>query len=199
MIALLGIRETLVAHAAGCLAARQHGGPMPRLRLGNISGLDFSGLNLEGLSVPAPFIAGGHNLARCNFRGSNLRDARLTFHDLFGVDFTEADLTGAALFGADLRQAVMKSAKVADGVVHATAPLLAGFDSREQDEMWHAYALTDGRVFLTLGNERHPVEWWPANVEAWAKVRAYTAAQVRLKIEPPIRRAQELAAEVARG
>ena len=65
--------------------------------------------------------------------------------------------------------------------------------------MWHAYALTDGRVILTLGNERQPLEWWLANVKAWAKARAYADWQFRQKVEPAIRKAQELAAEVARG
>jgi hypothetical protein len=199
MSLIISNRDALVAHAAGCLAARQAQAPAPRLRLGNISGLDFSGLNLEGLTLLAPFLAGGYNISRCKFRGSNLRGARLTFHDLTGVDFTEADLTGATLFGADLRRATMAGAKVAEGVVHATAPLLASFETRENDEMWHAYALTDGRVILTLGNERQPLEWWLANVKAWAKARAYADWQFRQKVEPAIRKAQELAAEVARG
>lgn len=196
---LMSNRDALVAHAAGCLAARLHHAPAPRLRLGNISGQDFSGLNLEGLTLLPPFIAGGYNLARCKFRGSNLRSARLTFHDLTGVDFSEADLTGASLLGAFLREATMAGAKVAEGTVHATAPLLAGHGSRESDENWHAYALTDGRVILTLGNERQPLEWWLANLADWAKVRAYADWEVRTKIEPVIGRARELAAEVTRG
>ena len=77
MSLIISNRDALVAHAAGCLAARQAQAPAPRLRLGNISGLDFSGLNLEGLTLLAPFLAGGYNIslaassaaATCGARG----------------------------------------------------------------------------------------------------------------------------------
>ena len=40
MSLIISNRDALVAHAAGCLAARQAQAPAPRLRLGNISGLN---------------------------------------------------------------------------------------------------------------------------------------------------------------
>ena len=94
-------------------------GPFADLRSADFSGINLSGLDLQGADMEISSLSGtnlsGADLQGANMSVSNATNANLSGADLQGADLTITDLRGADLSGANLANVVWSNTHCPDG------------------------------------------------------------------------------------
>ncbi len=114
------IEQMLAAHRL-YLASEYHKGHRANFASADLSGRDFSGLNLRGIKMDRAVLRGadftGAQLQRANLIGVISQDARLDRADLSGARLSGANLVSASLENACLANADMEFALMAKALL----------------------------------------------------------------------------------
>ena len=118
------IEEMLAAHRL-YLETEYHQGHRANFASADLSGQDFSGLNLRGIRMDRAVLSGadltGAYLQRANLIGVISQEVRLDRADLSGARLSGANLVSASLEDACLAKADMEFARMAKAVLGAPA------------------------------------------------------------------------------
>src|ERR1700746_392189 len=99
--------ERMLAEHRLYLETEYHQGPRANFASVDLTGRDFSGLNLRGIKMDRAVLRGA------DFTGAHLQRANLIGAIAQGARFDRADLSGARLSGANLVSASLESARLA--------------------------------------------------------------------------------------
>jgi uncharacterized protein YjbI with pentapeptide repeats len=126
-------------------------------------GCDLSGAHLDhAVLIEASTV--GTSFQKAGLPGANLRKLRTTelsaWQGTLATSFERADLNGAHFAGADLANAILQSARLADGIASQTTKWPAGFDYKGAGVSVEAVD-SSAPAYQPVGEPRLSVRWDP--------------------------------------